>query len=201
VQLEHLQLVAMRAASVPAEAPAPFDARGGGSVVAGGAVGVASNPARLSSSPLTIASAPDLRSHAGAPGTYAGRNRVWIPALGVSQPVRLFACTRSRAPDNFMYRWGCAGSNNVYLLGHAWGVMKPLHDAYEAGRLHVGMLAFYADGNGRIHAYAVTTWRVVNPVNAGWAMAGQSVPSMTLQTCVGPRGSLRLNVRLVEVDL
>ena len=126
---------------------------------------------------------------------------MWIPALGISRPVRLFECTRKREPDNYMYRWGCAGTNNVYLLGHAWGVMKPLHDAYEAGRLEVGMLAFYADGNGRIRAYAVTEWRVVDPVDSGWAIASQRVPSMTLQTCVGPRGVLRLNVRLVEVAL
>ena len=131
---------------------------------------------------------------------YSGRNHVWIPSLGISRPVYLFPCTRRRAPDNLMYRWGCAGRNNVYLLGHAWGVMKPLRDAYNAGRLGIGMLAIYADGSGHIRSYRVTQWRVVDPTHSSWAIADQSVPSMTLQTCVGPGGIYRLNVRLVAVD-
>lgn len=131
---------------------------------------------------------------------YTGRNHVWIPALGISRPVYLFACTRKRAPDNLVYRWGCAGHNNVYLLGHAYGVFKPLHDAYVTHRLHVGMVAIYADGNGRIRRFKVTTWRVVDPSDSNWAVASQPVPSMTLQTCVGPSGSLRLNVRLIAVN-
>lgn len=130
------------------------------------------------------------------PKTYSGRNHFWMPALGISRQVYTFACTRKREPDNYVYRWGCAGSNNVYLLGHAWGVFKPLHDAYLRGRLKVGMIAIYADGNGRIRQYRITTWRVVSPIDSGWAIASQPVPSMTLQTCVGLD---RLNVRLVAV--
>lgn len=135
-----------------------------------------------------------------APRTYSGRNHLWIPSLGISRAVYLYPCSRSRAPDNFVYRWGCAGTNNVYLLGHAYGVFKALHDAYTAGRLHVGMVAIYADNSGRIRTYRVTSWRVVNPVDSGWAIASQPVPSMTLQTCVGPNGVDRLNVRLVAVN-
>jgi hypothetical protein len=138
--------------------------------------------------------APAVKSE---PRTYAGTNHFWFPALKISRPVYLFACTRKREPDNYVYRWGCAGSNNVYLLGHAWGVFKPLHDAYLAGRLKVGMVAYYADGNGRVRKYKVTTWRVVNPVDSHWAIASQPVPSMTLQTCIGLD---RLNVRLVAVN-
>lgn len=128
---------------------------------------------------------------------YSGKNRVWIPSLGLSQPVVLFPCPRQRPPDNYMYRWGCAGSNNVYLLGHAYSVFKPLHDAYVQGRLKVGMVAMYADGNGRIRQYRVTEWRVVDPVDSHWAIASQPVPSMTLQTCVGKNSQWRLNVRLI----
>ena len=131
---------------------------------------------------------------------YSGRNHFWIPALGISRPVVPFPCSRKRAPDNFMYRWGCAGKNNVYILGHASGVMKALHDAYAHHRLSVGMIAMYADGTGHIRVYRVTEWRVVDPVDSNWAVASQPVPSMTLQTCVGPSGRLRLNVRLVAVD-
>jgi hypothetical protein len=131
---------------------------------------------------------------------YAGTNHVWIPSLGISKSVRAFSCSRTRPPDNYMYRWGCAGANNVYLMGHAYGVMKPLHDAYVNGRLHVGMKAYYAAGNGKVHVYTVRWWRLTKPTtDAAWAWAAQSVPSMTLQTCVGSNSQYRLMVRLVEV--
>jgi sortase (surface protein transpeptidase) len=127
------------------------------------------------------------------------RNHFWIPSLGMSRPVYAFPCSRTTAPGNYLYRWGCAGRNNLYLLGHASGVMKPLHDAYVSGRLYVGMLAIYADANGRISRYRVTTWQVVTPDVVAWAVASQPVPSMTLQTCVGAYSQYRLDVRLVRV--
>lgn len=131
---------------------------------------------------------------------YAGRNHVWIPSLGVNRSVSAFACTRKRPPDNYVYRWGCAGTNNVYLLGHASGVLQPLHDAYLNGKLKVGMRVWYADGGGAVHRYAVRWWRLTPPTtDASWAWAAQSVPSMTLQTCMGANSQYRLIVRLVEV--
>ncbi|HXG26177.1 MAG TPA: hypothetical protein VNL94_04895 [Candidatus Binatia bacterium] len=134
-------------------------------------------------------------------GAYSGKNHVWIPSIGLSRNVVLFPCSRKRPPDNHMYRWGCAQRNNVYLLGHAYSAMKPLYDAYMSGRLHVGMVAIYADGSGRIRRYRVTEWRVVDPVDGvHWAIAAQPVPSMTLQTCVGKYSQWRLNVRLVAID-
>jgi hypothetical protein len=129
---------------------------------------------------------------------YQGQNRFWIPSLGMSDKVYWFACTRSREPDNLIYRWGCAGSNNVYILGHAYGVMKPLHDLYVRGGLRKGLVAIYADSNGKVHWYKVVSWRVVDPSEAAWAIADQPVPSMTLQTCVGKYSQYRLNVRLVQ---
>ena len=142
-------------------------------------------------------SAPPKVTAAPKP-TYTGRNRFWIPSLDMSYRVYPFECTRTRDPDNYVYRWGCAGTNNVYILGHAYGVMKPLHDLYVAGKLKVGMVAIYADAAGNVHWYRVTTWRVVAPTEAAWAIADQPVPSMTLQTCVGKDGQYRLNVRLVQ---
>lgn len=130
--------------------------------------------------------------------TYSGRNRFWIPSLDMNYKVHLFECTRNRPPDNYMYRWGCAGENNVYILGHAYSVMKPLHDLYVRGKLKKGMVAIYADAQGHVHRYKVTEWRVVDPVDSEWAIASQPVPSMTLQTCVGKDGRYRLNVRLVQ---
>jgi sortase (surface protein transpeptidase) len=129
--------------------------------------------------------------------TYAGTNHLWIPSLGISHSVAWFACTRSTPPGAGVYRWGCAGKNNAYLFGHAWSTMKPLHDAYVAGRLHVGMIAYYADGSGRVRGYKVTAIKVVTPDQTAWAIAAQKVPSMTLQTCVGSKSQYRLLVRLV----
>jgi hypothetical protein len=131
---------------------------------------------------------------------YVGTNHVWMPTLGINRRVYSFPCSRGTSPDNLVYRWGCAGRNNVYLLGHAYGVFKALHDAYWNHKLKVGMPVIYADGHGGVRLYRVVTWRIVQPADAAWAMASQRVPSMTLQTCVGPNGTLRLNVRLVAAD-
>jgi hypothetical protein len=131
---------------------------------------------------------------------YHGANHVWMPTLGVTNRVYAFPCSRSRDPDNLVYRWGCAGTNNVYLLGHAYGVFRALNHAYYNGRLKVGMPVVYADGHGRLHLYRVTTWRIVRAVDAHWAIAAQRVPSMSLQTCIGSSGTLRLVVRLVEAN-
>ncbi len=126
---------------------------------------------------------------------------MWIPSLGINRSVAWFACSRSREPDNYVYRWGCAGTNNVYLLGHAWGVFDPLHDAYVSGRLRRGMKAVYADANGKVRTYAVRWWKVVKPTaSASWAWASLPTPSMTLQTCVGAHSQYRLMVRLTQVD-
>ncbi|HTG40212.1 MAG TPA: sortase, partial [Methylomirabilota bacterium] len=132
--------------------------------------------------------------------SYHGRNHVWIPTLGINRSIASFPCSRSRPPDNYVYRWGCAGTNNVYLLGHAYSVFKPLHDAYVAGRLKKGMKVFYTDGNGRVRTYAVVWWKVTPPTtSASWAWAAQSRPSMTLQTCLGANSEYRLMVRLIAI--
>src|SRR4029077_3561422 len=127
-------------------------------------------------------------------------NHVWIPALGVNRPVYSFACSRSRDPDNLVYTWGCAGANNVYLMGHAYGVFKPLYNAYYSGALRKGLKVIYANSHGVVHTYSVVWWKTVRPTtDASWAWASLSSPSMTLQTCVGANSQYRLMVRLVEV--
>ena len=131
---------------------------------------------------------------------FAGRNHVWIPSLGINRSVAAFSCSRTRKPDNYVYRWGCAGTNNVYLLGHAASVFRPLHDAYLNGSLKVGMRAWYADGSGAVHQYSVRWWKLTRPTtDAAWAWAPQGIPSMTLQTCIGANSEYRLMVRLVQV--
>ena len=131
---------------------------------------------------------------------YVGVNHVWIPALGISKPVQPFSCDRVAPPANYMYRWGCSGTNNVYLLGHAYGPMQGLNTAYNRGTLTVGLRAYYADAAGHTHAYRVIWWKTTRPTTAAsWAWASLTEPSMTLQTCVGANSELRLMVRLVEV--
>lgn len=131
--------------------------------------------------------------------TYSGRNRVWIPSLGINRAIEWFPCTRTKPPGHQVYRWGCAGANNVYLFAHAASLFKPLHDLYAAGRLRKGLEVVYADPNGRITRYAVSYWKVVKPDgDIEWAYAAQSRPSMTLQTCVGANSEYRLVVRLIR---
>ena len=134
----------------------------------------------------------------GGSGVYRGKNRVWIPALGVNRSIAFFSCSSNAYPGDRVYRWGCAGGNNVYLFGHAHSVFKPLHDAYVRGRLKKGMKVIYADGNGKVSTYVVRWWRVTTPDKGEWAYAGQSRPSLTLQTCVGAKSQYRLIVRLTK---
>jgi sortase (surface protein transpeptidase) len=160
-------------------------------------VAVAATSPAVAPKPVRATAPAKAPVAAKAPASYRGRNHLWIPALGVNRSVSFYACSRSTALANVVYRWGCAGSNNVYLMGHAHSVFKPLHNAYYNGRLRKGMQVIYADGNGRVTRYKVTFWKVVSPVGAGWAFAAQARPSMTLQTCVGARSQYRLVVRLV----
>lgn len=132
-------------------------------------------------------------------GSFKGRNHVWIPALGIDRAVTWYACPSSRYPGNRVYRWGCAGTNNIYLFGHAYSVFKPLHDAYVRGRLKKDMKVYYAGADGKVGTYAVSWWKVTTPDKGTWAYAGQERASLTLQTCVGAKSQYRLIVRFAKV--
>jgi sortase family protein len=159
-------------------------------------------PQVLGPRPVGVAKA----TKAGAAGSgstsaasYKGRNHVWIPALGLSKGVTFYSCSSTAYPGNRVYRWGCAGSNNVYLFGHAHSVFRALHDAYVRGRLFKGMNVYYANGAGKVATYAVSWWKLTTPDKGAWAYAAQSTPSLTLQTCVGANSQYRLIVRLRKV--
>jgi sortase (surface protein transpeptidase) len=158
-------------------------------------------PAQAAVSPRVTAASTKSTSGSASTATtvYRGKNHVWIPSLGINRDVVFFPCSRTKPPGHQIYSWGCAGRNNVYLFGHAASVMKPLYNAYYSHRLKVGMKVIYADGNGKVRTYKVTTWKVVLPENSAWAIAAQSRPSMTLQTCVGANSKYRLVVRLVAI--
>jgi hypothetical protein len=191
------------AADAAAKARTAAEAAAKAKVAAAANAKAATNAKAAAKSSAKAKAAAKARSaSSGASSTsYSGRNHVWIPSLGISRSVRWFPCERSRPPDNYMYRWGCAGSDNVYLMGHASGVMNALHDAYVSGRLSKGMEAWYANPDGTVRQYVVKWWKLTRPTtDAAWAWASQSVPSMTLQTCVGRNNEYRLMVRLVVVD-
>ena len=61
----------------------------------------------------------------GSVTSFRGRNHVWIPALGIDRSVSFYSCSASAYPGDRVYRWGCGGSNNVYLFGHAHSVSSP----------------------------------------------------------------------------
>jgi Sortase domain len=148
-------------------------------------------PARVAPRPVT---------HVTIGSVYKGRNHVWMPAIGLSRAVYWYACGTPSAPGLGVYRWGCAGRNNVYLLAHAFAAFKGLHDAYVSGRLRKGMRVMYADGGGRVRTYSIIWWRLTTPTNGAFAFAAQTRPSLTLQTCVGSRSQYRLIVRLVALN-
>jgi hypothetical protein len=150
--------------------------------------------------PTTVSRSSGAATSSASSSSLSGRNRVWIPALGIDRSVAGYSCSSSYYPGNRVYRWGCAGGNNVYLFGHAHSVFKPLHDAYVRGRLRKGMKVHYAGGDGKVATYAVSWWRLTTPEDGAWAFAGQSRPSLTLQTCVGSRSQYRLIVRLAKVN-
>jgi hypothetical protein len=150
--------------------------------------------------PTPKARTESASSDAGADiASFSGRNRVWIPALGIRRSTAFFSCSSTAYPADRVYRWGCAGRNNIYLFGHAHSVFRPLHDAYVRGTLRKGMVVLYADGAGRVSRYKVVWWKVTTPDKGEFAYAAQSRPSMTLQTCVGSKSQFRLIVRLNRV--
>jgi sortase (surface protein transpeptidase) len=189
----HDERATSRLRPVVESAARPSDDPGGAPAGAKPATRVAPTvPAATAKSVRTVASG----SRSSGPSSYSGRDRVWIPSLGIERSVTPFACTSNAYPGDRVYRWGCAGRNNVYLFGHAHSVYKPLHDAYVRGRLQKGMKLIYADSAGTIRTYEVAWWRVVTPDKGEFAYAPQSRPSVTLQTCVGTRSQYRLIVRL-----
>lgn len=143
--------------------------------------------------------ATKAKTDTASPARFRGRNHVWMPALRIDRSISFYSCSTTSYPGNRVYRWGCAGSDNVYLFGHAGGVFKPLHDAYVAGRLRKGMPLYYADGSGTLHTYRIAWWKLTTPTAGTWAYASQTRPSLTLQTCIGAQSQYRLIVRLIEV--
>jgi hypothetical protein len=147
-----------------------------------------------------IYSGPAFRPWTSGPsGWYPGeRNHLWLPSLGIDEPIHHWSCTRSGILADVVYSWGCAGSNNEYLMGHAFGVFDRLYAAYP-GRLQPGSLAWVADANGNLIRYrlhwAVTMTKKHAWTTGKWVFARTVTPVLTLQTCYGQANDQFLFVR------
>jgi hypothetical protein len=134
---------------------------------------------------------------AARPAVTVSRNSLAIPALKINGSVGSTSC--GGLIPNGIWRWPCAGTNNFYLLGHAWGVFKPLHDGYHAGLLTPGLVAIYTDAAATAHRYRLA-WvedLTVADWGKGTAWAATSGPVITLQTCDGATDDHRIIARFV----
>lgn len=168
-----------------------------------------------SAGPPSVAAASSAASAASAAASIAGVLR--FPGLGasgretMSGTIREWGC-RGGTIASGIYRWGCAGSNNRYLLGHAFASFQPLHDfvaarGVRAGtRALVGMPVFLRGVGGTIERYRVKWARVARVDTWGrtgdtWAWNATEEPALTFQTCFGAGSEYRIIVRAVlEAD-
>jgi hypothetical protein len=187
----------------------------GGGGAPGTAIPGAGVPSVAAGSPAGAQSVARGASAAPAAASIAGVLR--FPGLGasgretMSGTILEWGC-RGGTIASGIYRWGCAGSNNRYLLGHAFASFQPLHDfvaarGVRAGtRALVGMPVFVRDAVGVLERYRVT-WARVAPVDTWgrtgdtWAWNATDEPALTFQTCFGARSEYRIIVRAVlEAD-
>ncbi len=127
-----------------------------------------------------------------------------FPAIDLVRPVYRWGCRGGTLP-NLIVRWDCAGPGNTYLLGHAWGVFEPLHDARRDGTLRAGQHAYLTDLMGRTRRYELAWFRIVPQTYSWrglsgdqWAWNATARPAVTLQTCWGATSAYRLIVRFYE---
>ncbi len=139
----------------------------------------------------------------GAPATAHTGRHLWIPMLGIDEPAYAWPCAGGTLP-NHVYSWGCSGHNNLYLLGHAWGVFKPVHDAYDAGTLTKGMVLRLRTWAGKVLTFRLAWVRKVHSRDLGtdmwgpgktWAWNATARRVVTLQTCWGRHSQDRIIVR------
>ena len=143
---------------------------------------------------------PAARTATAAP-VLSGHDRFWFPALGIADAVHTFDCASSSAIPAGIWRFGCHGGRNIYLMSHAWSDFGSLRTAYHAGRLNAGMIAYYAGPDGHVLRYQVAWVRHVdvsyfNATYYQWAL--EDVDALTLQTCDGANNEYRIVVRLTR---
>lgn len=142
----------------------------------------------------------------------------WVrfPGLGVSGRETMsgtiynWGC-RGGTIGTQVYRWGCAGTNNRYLIGHAFASFEPLHDFIAARgvtagtRALVGLPVYLRTASGTVQRYRVAWARVASVSYWGatgdrWAWNATAEAALTFQTCFGARSEYRIIVRAVLAD-
>lgn len=146
---------------------------------------------------------PTPRPTPKPPATYAGKNHLWVPALGMSEEVRTWGCKGGTLP-NYVYIWTCAGTNNLYLLGHnnkyVFGPFVSYYDRHGKA-LPKGMDLYYANSKGKVTHYKLTFTKIVrygSDAQMRLIYDNLGTPSVTIQTCY--RGTdPDLMIRFVKV--
>jgi hypothetical protein len=188
-----LLLAALLALAVALPSPGVPRAAGGTAGPAGGEI-----PPATFSRPAPIDWADP------APWSLARVGTFRFPAIGLSRAVYRWGCRGGTLP-NLVVRWDCAGRNNTYLLGHAWGVFAPLAKARRDGRLRVGQAAYLTDTAGVTRRYELGWIKIVRSTYVWhgysgevWAWNATYRRAITLQTCWGAGSAYRLIVRFYE---
>src|SRR6266550_1296043 len=121
-------------------------------------------------------------------------NTIVIPRLGLSQPVGWYSDCLGRAPVPRwgVWRWGCAGVNNIYVMAHNPGVFTPILG------LRAGDIVQYGDPSGRIHTYRVSSTTIVSNTQM-WPLGATPSSTLTLQTCWTWDGTRDFIVRALEI--
>jgi hypothetical protein len=131
---------------------------------------------------------------APAPTVAVPANTLVIPRLGVRQHVSDYTdCTGAAGVPHWdVWRWTCAGTNNVYVMAHNPGIFTPILG------LQVGDIIQYGDPAGVVHTYKVVSTTIVSYTDTS-PMNALSVPSITLQTCWNFDGTQDFIVRAVQI--
>ena len=134
--------------------------------------------------PASVAPAP-----ATPVSSAIGPSRLSVPSLGINSGWGNTGCEDQNSLPLGVFRWTCSGANNTYLVSHNTSTFASLRQAYVAGSLRAGMIAYFSDAAGN-----VSTWRLAwatdmektSEVYNRWAEVGgsSSTPVLTMQTCL-----------------
>jgi hypothetical protein len=86
--------------------------------------------------------------------------------LNKPTPVKPVDCGEILPDATEIFSSGCAGENNLFLQGHAYGIFEPLRYAYTHDLLKKGAIAYYTNGIGQEFTYEVA-W-VDHPTVEEW---------------------------------
>lgn len=163
-------------------------------------------PVRASAMPVTginlaRRSAPAApQAPYGDTGTKVGH--LEVPALGINRDVFEWGCRGGDLP-NRVYHWGCPPDGNIFLLGHAASVFRPLYRAKRNNTLALGMRLYYTSRGGARTRYMLTRLATLMVADVyteanGWIFADYQPAVVTMVTCWGPNNNQRIIARFTR---